>query len=446
MEQLKEFWEDPKKRNFMIAIPAILVIYLVITFMSDKSQENLERIESRKPVVDESFQVFSTDSIDDLDAYQIEQMKKDLAQEADESNRAVKKERAEMEKKTDELLSQVIRSQQDVAKLSKTVQMLVKNGGQPNDKKNSNAGQQNSNNQQVQPQQVQIQPGNQQAVNRNQTTILTRNPTAIEGNAIRTVTQRQIRSVKNTGDVDIEERKNTKMSQAKDRAQKSAGRKKIQETLLAKEFFLPAGSIMSGTLLNGVDAPTSTASANDPMPILLRIKREAILPNHYSMDVRECHMLASAVGELSSERVRMRAEAISCVLNDGRAIEKNITAYAVSSYDGKVGIRGRLVSRNGQAIARAMMAGFISGMADASSPQKILSVDQAPGNSSLFQKADGEDILASGAFKGASGAMDRLASYYTQMAENMYPIIELSAGTQVDFIVQKGMSFKLEAQ
>ena len=47
------------------------------------------------------------------------------------------------------------------------------------------------------------------------------------------------------------------------------------------------------------------------------------------MDVRECHMLASAAGELSSERVMMRAEAISCILNNGQAVEKNITAYAV---------------------------------------------------------------------------------------------------------------------
>lgn len=446
MEYLKEKWEDPKTRNIIIAIPAVLIIYFVMGFMSDKSKEGLAEVNARHQVPQEEIQVFSTQGMDELSKQEVIQMKQEMAQDAAIQNRDFEITRKANDKKSAELAKQVLRSQQEITNLKKMMYTFVNNAKRA-DPQNAGGNTNNQNQRQstgVNSQQNSTTPrGQGNLVNQNQTTILTRTPTPIEGDAIRTITQRQIRSVKSTGDIDIEERKNSKLSQIKER-RVSSGRKKEQETLLAKDFFLPMGSIMSGTLLNGVDAPTASGSLDSPMPILLRIKKEAILPNHFTMDVRECHMLASAVGELSSERVQMRAEAISCVLNDGRAIEKNITAYAVSSFDGKVGIRGRLVSRNGQAIARAMMAGFVSGMSDASSPQKILSVDQAPGNSSLFQKANPTDILGAGAFKGASSAMDRLANYYTEMAENMHPIIEISAGTQVDFIVQKGMSFKLE--
>lgn len=443
MDKLKELWEDPKKRNIIIAIPAVAILYFLITFMSDKSKEDIARKSARHAAPSESIQVFSTQGMDELDKQEVEQMRIDLANDADESNRAIELERKAMDKKQEETAKHIVVLQRQMAETNKMINAFMNTKKRNKSKKSK--GQHNET-EELQDEQVYAQQNQQQSgnvVNKQQTTILTRNLSAIEGKAIRTVTQRQIRSVKSTGDIAVEERTGSVLSQAKEK-RKASAKTRPQETVKAKEFFLPSGSIISGTLLNGVDAPTSTASANDPMPILLRIKREAILPNHFTMDVRECHMLASAVGELSSERVRMRAEAISCILNDGRAIEKNITAYAVSSYDGKVGVRGRLVSRNGQAIARAMMAGFMSGMADAAGPKQIQGLNTSNDGQSLWQSSNPTDIVGSGAFNGASKAMDRLAEYYTEMAENMYPIIELSPGTQVDFIVQKGMSFKLE--
>ena len=372
MEKFKEFWEDPTKRKLVMIFVMVPLLYFILSAVGDDKEQ---RKRAPKVAQDEQIQVFSTDGVDQLDKYQIEQMKEDLVRQAEVENKAIAKERKAMEKQNAELSKQLVRQQKELSELKKMFGTFVKSGGQVQQPNNQGQPVQGNATTQINQQQrpvAQQQYGMPNAYNRNQTTILTRTPVALEGNAIRTVTQRQIRSVKSTGDIAVEQRKNSVLSQKAERAAANSLKLKEQETIQAMEFFLPAGSIMSGTLLNGVDAPTSSATVNDPMPILLRIKKEAILPNHYTMDVRECHMLASAVGELSSERVRMRAEAISCVLNDGRAIEKNITAYAVSSYDGKVGIRGRLVSRNGSAIARALMAGFVSGLADAVSPLKIL--------------------------------------------------------------------------
>ncbi len=45
--------------------------------------------------------------------------------------------------------------------------------------------------------------------------------------------------------------------------------------------------------------------------------------------------------------------------------------------------------------------------------------------------------------EGASSAMERVASYYLAIAEAMWPVIEIPAGIEVDFLVQKGMTLQL---
>jgi hypothetical protein len=144
------------------------------------------------------------------------------------------------------------------------------------------------------------------------------------------------------------------------------GSEKIKETINIKKGqggtqpdpYLPAGSILSGTLVTGLDVPTANQARKDPFPALLRVKHEAILPNRYRMDIRECFIVSSGYGDLSSERAYMRAESLSCVRKDGGVIDASLDAYVVGE-DGKAGVRGRLVSKNGQLLANALLSGFI---------------------------------------------------------------------------------------
>ena len=43
--------------------------------------------------------------------------------------------------------------------------------------------------------------------------------------------------------------------------------------------YIPAGSIITGTILTGGDFPTSKGGMENPTPLLVRISKEAILPN-----------------------------------------------------------------------------------------------------------------------------------------------------------------------
>lgn len=203
--------------------------------------------------------------------------------------------------------------------------------------------------------------------------------------------------------------------------------------------YLATGSIVTGVIVAGMDAPTGQTARRDPFPALLRIKHDAILPNRFKQDVRECFVTASGYGDLSSERAYLRSEMISCVREDGGVIEKQLKAFATGE-DGKAGVRGRLVSRQGQLIGRSMMAGFMQGVAGMFNVNPVPTVNTTDSDTQQYQRVLTSDALQGAAVKGTGQALERIAQFYIDMASDMYPVIEVDAGRRVDFIVQKGVS------
>lgn len=227
--------------------------------------------------------------------------------------------------------------------------------------------------------------------------------------------------------------------------------KEVEDTKEA-EVYLPAGSIMSGALITGIDAPTGSGARKDPFPVLLRVKKEAVLPNRFRADIRECFLIASAFGDLSSERAYMRAETISCVRDDGQVIESGLDAYA-SGEDGKAGVRGRLISKQGAILARSLMAGFMQGVSNAFNVRQVPSINvtgTGSGSNSdtvspVYEQAFNSESMQGAAVGGAGKALERIADFYLEMAENLYPVIEVDAAREIDFIVKKGVPLKLKS-
>jgi conjugal transfer pilus assembly protein TraB len=209
----------------------------------------------------------------------------------------------------------------------------------------------------------------------------------------------------------------------------------------ADSLFVPAGSILKGVLLTGLDAPTGRSARRDPYPALLRVKHEAILPNRFRANVRECFVVAAGFGDLSAERAYLRGETLSCVRTDGGVIEVRIDGYAVGE-DGKLGVRGRLVSKQGQVLAGALAAGFLQGFGSAFQ-QVPVPVIASGGDRVPYQQAFSAEALQGAALSGAGRAMERLAEFYLDMAEEMFPVIEVDAGRPVEFVLNRGAALKL---
>lgn len=210
------------------------------------------------------------------------------------------------------------------------------------------------------------------------------------------------------------------------------------------EFYMPTGSIISAMLLNGIDASTSTSARSEPMPALLRVEKEAILPNRFTSDIKDCFVLVSGHGDLSSERAFLRGEYLSCVRNDGAVLETKFPSYVVGE-DGKAGMKGRLVSKQGQMIARTLIAGFASGVSKAFDVTPVSVLDTTSiGGSVQYQNNFNSGLARGAAAQGASQALEKVADFYIKMAEQIFPVVEITAGRRVDIVVTNGTKLRLK--
>jgi conjugal transfer pilus assembly protein TraB len=205
---------------------------------------------------------------------------------------------------------------------------------------------------------------------------------------------------------------------------------------------IPAGSLLRGVLLSGMDAPTGRAARRDPYPALARLSHEAILPNRFRADVRECFLVLAGYGDLGSERAYLRAETLACVREDGGAIEVPLDAYATGE-DGKVGVRGRVVSKQGKVLAQAMMAAFVEGFSKLFATVPVTTVATSGGGTLPFQSVLSAQAVQGAAISGAGSALDRLAGYYLDLAEELFPVIEIDAGRSVEFVLNRGATLRL---
>ena len=198
--------------------------------------------------------------------------------------------------------------------------------------------------------------------------------------------------------------------------------------------FLPV-SFTRGTLLGGLDAPTGGQSQNNPQPVLIRLSDNSVLPNHLRGQYKDCFVIAAGYGDISSERAYLRTENLSCVHPSGDALEVRIQG-SIFGEDGKVGMRGRLVTKQGQILANALLAGVVGGIGQGVSTSSSSYSTSVLGTVS---NASGSDALRGGVGAGVGRALDRLAQYYIKLAENTFPVIEVDAGREIDVVITQGV-------
>jgi conjugal transfer pilus assembly protein TraB len=200
--------------------------------------------------------------------------------------------------------------------------------------------------------------------------------------------------------------------------------------------YIPSGAFTRALLLGGLDAPTGGQSQRNPQPVLLRLMDNAILPNHFRSTVKECFVVGAGYGDVSSERAYIRTESLSCITRDGTAIDVPVKGY-VAGEDGKAGMRGRLVSKQGQILANALLAGVASGIGSAFQ-QSATTYSVSPlGSTSTVEPGK---QLEAGLGTGVGKALDRLAQYYISLAEKLFPVIEVDAGRTVDVVLTQGIA------
>lgn len=200
------------------------------------------------------------------------------------------------------------------------------------------------------------------------------------------------------------------------------------------DTYVPSGSFARAVMIGGADASAATNAQANPAPMLFRVVDQGSLPNHAKSHLKDCVVTAAAVGDISSERGMIRLESLSCTKPSGEIIDIPVEG-TIFGPEGKNGVRGIATWREGAFLQRAFAAGSLSGFANALQQNYTTTSVSALG---ATQTVDNGATLRYGAASGASNAMNKLADYNIQRAEQYHPVIQLSAGTVVDVMFLKG--------
>ena len=201
--------------------------------------------------------------------------------------------------------------------------------------------------------------------------------------------------------------------------------------------WLPAGAYAEAIVLAGVDASVGISSQGDPRPVLLRLtgKARSAAASGAAMeaDIEGCTLTGAAYGDLSSEKVYVRLQTMTCAgAEAGTVIETKVSGFVAGG--GKAGVRGPVVSREGALVEKAFLAGLISGAGETAA-----NVLQAPtGTAGAENTASLSDLGRAGLGAGAGSAGRRVADYLIRRAEQYQPVIQLQTGTRVTVVFIEG--------
>ena len=201
--------------------------------------------------------------------------------------------------------------------------------------------------------------------------------------------------------------------------------------------YVPSGTFVKAITLGGADASAAVNAQSNPQPMLFRIIEDGTMPNNKKSHLKGCLATAAVVGDISSERGFIRLETLSCVVPETNRIIDLHVEGTVFGLEGKSGIRGTPMWREGALLQRAFAAGALSGIAGGVS-QKFTQTSISPLGAIQTTSSDVKDILAKGVAGGLGNAMEKLEDYNIRRAEQYHPVLQLSAGTEVDLVFLKG--------
>jgi len=204
-------------------------------------------------------------------------------------------------------------------------------------------------------------------------------------------------------------------------------------------LYIPMG-FTTGVAIMGMDAPTFNWGEQDPQPIVISVENDMVTAGNHLIDLRECMVLGSGAGSVSSERALLRLIKMECRDETGNLFRGNVEGWVVGD-DGKVGMQGRLVTRYGSVAAKAFMAGILDGIGQILRDSSSELQDTALGLTRTTIKPEDSTKAAVGA--GLSSASSKLQDFYIKILEKIYPVIEILPGRRVtvmfkgDSVLQK---------
>lgn len=208
--------------------------------------------------------------------------------------------------------------------------------------------------------------------------------------------------------------------------------------------YLPMSQFQAYTLYS-FDAHTSQGAMEGKdslVPVVMRIKSNAITANGKRYSLKGCLLLGKAYGDLNDMRAQVRITTIECLNTTGRYYVSGTARGIVVDGDGSVGLRGVYKSYQGARLKMAFLSSALAGMGNAfSASQGTTYTSPITGNAPIIA-ASGSEVLRQGLGGGLSGGANMLAKFYVDQLKMLSPVIHVSGGRLITVNLTEGVILK----
>jgi len=222
---------------------------------------------------------------------------------------------------------------------------------------------------------------------------------------------------------------------------KGAQVKATQPDVYDTENYVPPNAYVSARLVVSVDAAIGSSQSGDPKAaqfIITGPARHVQDGNKIEeTDLTGCLVNGSAQGNLSSERVFINLHVMTCPLGNGKVAESKVEGYA--THLGKNGVRGTVVSREGDLVTKAIIAGTLSGLGRTANQFGQGGGLTVGGSGAVLGDRPnlGEAAIGS-AGSGISAGADIYSDYLLERARAYEPVVSLPTGIEVELVFISG--------
>lgn len=208
--------------------------------------------------------------------------------------------------------------------------------------------------------------------------------------------------------------------------------KKSKPRIKTPDNYVFSNTFAKAVVLQGADASAGVLSQSNPDIMMFQIIDDGVMPNKHRAHLKGCFVSASVIGDISSERGKLRTERLSCIHPNGTSIDTQVTGIVS---DSKNGIRGRAVWRDEPMVKKAFWGNFWESMGNIG---QQYSTDYSTSPLGSVATIQAGKIPLAAVSSGGSGAAKMYAQYNIKRAEMYHPIIQLPPAIIVDVTFLKG--------
>lgn len=204
--------------------------------------------------------------------------------------------------------------------------------------------------------------------------------------------------------------------------------------------YVPPNAYAPATVYVGVDAATGKSAQADPQVAAFAITGPA---QHVEIDgriqqtaLKGCIVNGAATGDLPTERVFVKLQKMTCPLPNGRVAVSEVEGHVTQG--GKAGVRGIVVSREGDLLTKAMLAGLAEGVGRSAQQVGQSSIGIGAGGGLQSTTPDAKDIGVAALGGGVAEAGNTVSDYILERAKAYEPVVQMPTGIKVELVFISG--------